>query len=78
VQLHIKLFSDLSHFPTPALRMGYAFNHLEGRVQAQILPFVQNRAFQLNDSDDIIRILQAAFGDPDPAATTPPKFHGLK
>jgi len=77
-QLRIKLFSDPSRFPTPALRMGYAFNHLEGRAQAQILLFVQNGAFQLNDSDDIIRILEAAFGDPDPAATTRTKLHGLK
>jgi len=77
-QLRIKLFSDPSRFPTPALRMGYAFNRLEGRAQAQILPFVQNGAFQLNDSDDIIRILEAAFGDPDPAATARTKLHGLK
>jgi len=77
-QLRIKLFSDPSQFPTPALRMGYAFNRLEGRAQAQILPFVQNGAFQLNDSDDIIRILEAAFGDPDPAATAHTKPHGLK
>jgi len=58
--------------------MGYAFNRLEGRAQAQILPVVQNGAFQLNDSDDIIRILEAVFGDPDPAVTAPTKFHGLK
>jgi len=76
--LRIKLFSDPSRFPTPALRMGYAFNRLEVRTQAQILPFVQNGAFQLNNSDDIICILEAAFGDPDPAATTRTKLHGLK
>jgi hypothetical protein len=58
--------------------MGYAFNRLEGRAQAQVLPFVQNGAFQLNDSDDIIRILEAAFGDPDPAATARTKLHSLK
>jgi len=77
-QLRIKLFSDPSRFPMPALRMGYAFNCLEGRRQAQILPFVHNGAFQLNDSEDIIRILEAAFGDPDPAATARTKLHGLK
>jgi hypothetical protein len=77
-QLRIKLFSDPTRFPTPALRMGYAFNRLEGKAQAQILPFVQNGAFQLNDSDDIIRILEAAFGDPDPAATARAKLHSLK
>jgi len=44
-QLRIKLFNDPSRFPTPALRMGYAFNRLGGRVQAQILPFVQSGNF---------------------------------
>ena len=76
--LRIKLFSDPSRFPTPALRMGYTFNRLEGRAQAQILPFVQNRTFQLDDSDDIIRILKAAFSNPDPAATARTKLLSLK
>jgi len=30
--------------------MGYTFNRLEGRAKAQILPFVQNGAFQLGDT----------------------------
>jgi hypothetical protein len=77
-QLRIKLFSDPTRFPTPALRMGYTFNRLEGCAQAQVLPFVQNGAFQLNDLDDIIRILEAAFGDPDPVATARTKLHGMK
>lgn len=77
-QLRIKLFSDPSRFPTPALRMGYAFNRLEGRAQAQVLPFVRDGEFALEDSDEIIRILEAAFGDPDPAATARAKLHGLK
>lgn len=77
-QLRIKLFSDPSRYPTPALRMGYAFNRLGGRAQAQILPFVTNGTFRLNDLDDIIRILENAFGDPDPAATARSKLHSLK
>ena len=32
-QLRIMLFSDPSRFPTPAIRMGYDFNRLEGRAQ---------------------------------------------
>jgi len=77
-QLWIKLFSDPSRFSTPALRMGYTFNQLEGRAQAQILPFVQNWAFQLGDTDYIIQILEAAFDDPDPAATARTKLLSLK
>lgn len=33
-QLRLKLFSGPAHYPTPNLRMAYAFNHLEGRAQA--------------------------------------------
>jgi len=77
-QLHIKLFSDPSRFPTPALRMGYAFNGLGGRVQAQILPFVQSGKFLLGDLDNIIRILKNAFGNPDLAATARSKLHVLR
>jgi len=70
VQLRIELFSDPTHYPTPALRMGYSFNRLAGHTQAQVLPFVQNGNFLWNDSDDIMRILENAFRDPDLAATT--------
>jgi hypothetical protein len=72
-QLRLKLFSGPTLFPTPALRMAYTFNRLEGHVQAQILP-----TFSLPDVEDIICILNNAFGDPDPIATTRSKLHSLK
>lgn len=78
-QLRLKLFSDPTLFPTPALRMAYAFNRLEGRAQAQILPYIQAGAtFSLPDVEDIIRVLNNAFGDPDPLATARSKLHQLK
>jgi len=78
-QLRLKLFSDPTLFPTPALRMVYAFNRLEGRTQAQILPYIQAGAtFNLPDIEDIIRVLDNAFGDPDPLATARSKLHQLK
>ena len=52
-QLRLKLFSDPTLFPTPALRMAYAFNRLEGRAQAQILPYIQAGAIF---TDDLSRI----------------------
>jgi len=78
-QLRLKLFSDPTLFPTPALRMAYAFNRLEGHVQAQILSYIQAGAtFSLPDVEDIIRVLNNAFGDPDPLATARSKLHQLK
>lgn len=77
-QLRLKLYSDPTRFPTPALRMAYAFNRLEGRAQAQILPYIQNNTILLTDADALITILDNAFGDPDPAATARTKLHHLK
>jgi len=77
--LRLKLFSDPTLFPTPALRMAYAFNRLEGHAQAQILPYIQASAtFSLSDVEDIIRLLNNAFGDQDPLATARSKVHQLK
>jgi len=52
-QLRLTLFSDPTLFPTPALRMAYAFNRLEGRAQAQILPYMHAGAIF---TDDLSRI----------------------
>ena len=76
-QIRAKLYSDAARFPTSALRMAYTFNRLEGYVQSQILPFTQNDT-TLADANDIVRILEAAFGDPDPAATARERLHARK
>jgi len=77
-QLRLKLFSDPTRFPTPAIRMAYTFNRLQGRAQAQVLPFIKGETIELKDAEDIIRILQNAFGDPDPVATACAKLANLK
>jgi len=77
-QLRLKLFSDPTRFPTPAIRMAYTFNRLQGRAQAQVLPFIKGETMELKDTEDIIRILQNAFGDPDPVATACAKLANLK
>jgi hypothetical protein len=58
--------------------MAYTFNRLQGRVQAQVLPFIKGETIELKDAEDIIRILQNAFGDPDPVATARTKLANLK
>jgi len=77
-QLRLKLFSDPTRFPTPAIRMAYTFNRLQGQAQAQVLPFIKGMTIKLKDAEDIIRILQNAFGDPDPVATARTKLANLK
>jgi len=77
-QLQLKLFSDPTRFPTAAIRMAYTFNRLQGRAQAQVLPFVKGENIELKDAEEIIQILHNVFGDPDPAATTRAKLSTLK
>jgi len=77
-QLRLKLFSDPIRFPTPTIRMAYMFNRRQGRVQAQVLPFIKGETIELEDAKDIIRILHNAFGDPDPFATARAKLANLK
>jgi hypothetical protein len=77
-QTRLKLFSDPTRFPTPTIRMAYTFNRLQGRAQAQVLPFIKGETIELKDTEDIIRILQNAFGDPDPVATARAKLANLK
>jgi len=58
--------------------MAYTFNRLQGRPQALVLPFIKGATIELEDDEDIIRILHNAFGDPDPFATTCAKLANLK
>jgi len=58
--------------------MAYTFNRLQGRVQAQVLPFIKGETIELEDAKDIIRILHIAFGDPDPFFTARAKLANLK
>jgi len=65
-------------FPTPAIRMAYMFNRLQGRAQVEVLRFIKGETIELEDAEDIIRILHNAFGDPDPFATARAKLTNLK
>jgi len=77
-QLRLKLFSDPTRFPTPAIRMAYTFNRLQGWAQAEVLPFIKGETIELEDAEDIIRILHNAFGNPNPVATAHTKLANLK
>jgi len=58
--------------------MAYTFNRLQGRPQVQVLCFIKGETIELEDAEDIIRILHNAFGDPDPFATARAKLANLK
>jgi len=58
--------------------MACTFNRLQGRAQAQVLPFIKRETLELKDAEDIILILQNAFGDHNPVATARAKLTNLK
>ncbi|CBF82237.1 hypothetical protein AN5254.2 [Aspergillus nidulans FGSC A4] len=64
-QIHEKMNINRDCFPTPQSRMTYVNNRLKGAPYAQILPYVKKGICQLKDYEDILDILDRAFGDPN-------------
>lgn len=64
-QIHEKMNVNRDRFPTPQSRMTYVTNRLKGQPYAQILPYIQKGICQLPDYEDILSILDRAFGDPN-------------
>jgi hypothetical protein len=64
-QIHEKMNVNRDRFPTPQSRMTYVNNRLKGAPYAQILPYVKKGICQLKDYEDILDILDRAFGDPN-------------
>lgn len=53
------------HYPTPQSRMTYVTNRLRGAPYAQVLPYIKKGICQLKDYEEILQILDRAFGDPN-------------
>jgi hypothetical protein len=56
-------FSDNQH------KLRYVYGYLQGNAQNQIQPYVQTDKISLDDVEALIKILEAAFGDPDEVGT---------
>ncbi|KAG8672828.1 hypothetical protein FPOAC1_006120 [Fusarium poae] len=64
-QIHSKLKANHDRFPTRLARMSYVTGRLKGRAYAQVLPHIKAGECQLPDYQDIIDLLERAFGDPN-------------
>jgi len=64
-QIHEKLTVNRDRFPTPQSRSSYVTSRLSGPPYAQILPYIHKGVCQLPDYEDILDILDRAFGDPN-------------
>lgn len=64
-QIHEKMNVNRDRFPTSQSRMTYVTNRLKGAPYAQVLPYIHRGVCQLKDYDQILDILDRAFGDPN-------------
>lgn len=64
-QIHEKMNVNRDRYPTSQSRMTYVTNRLRGAPYAQILPHIKRGICQLKDYEDILDILDRAFGDPN-------------
>lgn len=64
-QVQEKLTVNRDRFPTPQSRMAYVTSRLRGDPYAQVLPHIRNGVCQLKDYDEILDLLDRAFGDPN-------------
>lgn len=64
-QIHEKMNVNRDRFPSAQSRMTYVTNRLKGPPYAQILPYIHRGICQLTDYEEILDILDRAFGDPN-------------
>jgi hypothetical protein len=57
-------------FPTPLSRMSYVTSRLSGTPYSQILPYIRNGVYQLDDYPEVLKILERAYGDPNRVQNT--------
>ena len=77
-KIHQKMKTNADRFPTPAERMSYVTNRLEGPAYAQILPYILDGECQLPDYPDVLRVLERAYGDPNRVNNARKKLFQLK
>lgn len=64
-QIQEKLTVNIDRFPSPKSRCAYVTSRLSGAAYAQILPYIRGGVCQLADYQEILDILDRAFGDPN-------------
>jgi hypothetical protein len=60
-----KLAGENGHFSNDQHKLRYIYGYLTGNAQNKIQPYVQTNKISLDDIEALIKILEAAFGDPD-------------
>jgi hypothetical protein len=64
-QIYQKLTINRDRFRTPEERMAYVTSRLTGLAYAQVAPRIRFGKHQFSDFEDILNLMEEAFGDPD-------------
>jgi hypothetical protein len=64
-----KLAGENGRFSDDQHKLHYVYGYLKGNAQNQIQPYVQTDKISLDDIEALIKILEAAFGDPHEVGT---------
>jgi hypothetical protein len=69
-QIHEKMNVNCNHFLSAQSHITYVTNCLKGPPYAQILPYIYRGICQLTNYEEILDILDCAFGDPNQVNNT--------
>jgi hypothetical protein len=64
-KVHSKLAAETGHFSDDQHKLCYIYGYLKGNTQNQIQPYIQTDKISLEDIEALIKILEAAFSNPD-------------
>jgi hypothetical protein len=69
-KVYSKLAGENGRFSDDQHKLRYVYGYLKGNAQNQIQPYIQTDNISLDDIEALIKILEAAFSDPDEVGTT--------
>lgn len=77
-ELHVKLLVNKDWYADEQARLAYAVSRLEDKAHIQILPFIADGRINLDSLKGLEKMLQNAFGDPDPKGTAQQKLKDVR
>lgn len=77
-QIHAKMTVNIDRFPTPQSRMTYVANRLKGEPYSQILPHMDHGTCRMRDYNEILDLLDRAYGDPNRVSNARKELYQLR
>jgi hypothetical protein len=77
-KIHQKMKRNRDRFPDAQNRMSYVTGRLTGSAYAQILPYIVNGDCLLPDYEDVLKVLERAYGDPNRVSNAQNELYRLR